>query len=92
MQSLEQNSQMSNVDFGKNAGETNWIWLNTETIQNSGNRVNTLRLLPYLSQSDSFVPGRKTQIGIQFIADPVSNATLPQAGDRLTVCGQYILT
>ena len=86
MQSLESKfPKCQMLIFGKNAGETDWIWLNTETIQNSGNRVNTLKLVPYLSQSDSFVPGRKTQIGIQFIADPVSNATLPQAGDRLTV-------
>jgi hypothetical protein len=92
MQSLESKfPKCQMLIFGKNAGETNWIWLNTETIQNSGNRVNTLKLVPYLSQSDSFVPGRKTQIGIQFIADPVSNATLPQAGDRLTVQGSVHL-
>ncbi len=92
MQSLESKfPKCQMLIFGKNAGETNWIWLNTETIQNSGNRVNTLKLVPYLSQSDSFVPGRKTQIGIQFIADPVSNATLQQAGDRLTVQGSVHL-
>jgi hypothetical protein len=92
MQSLESKFPKCQIlIFGKNAGEANWIWLNAETIQNSGNRVNTLKLVPYLSQSDSFVPGRKTQIGIQFIADPVSKATLPQTGDRLTVQGSVHL-
>jgi len=92
MQSLESKFPKCQIlIFGKNAGEANWIWLNTETIQNSGNRVNTLKLVPYLNQSDSFVPGRKTQIGIQFIADPVSKATLPQAGDRLTIQGSVHL-
>lgn len=92
MQSLESKfPKCQLLIFGKNAGETNWIWLNTETIQNSGNRVNTLKLVPYLNQSDSFAPGRKTQIGIQFIVDPVSNSTLPQAGDRLTVQGSVHL-
>jgi hypothetical protein len=86
MQSLESKfPKCQMLIFGKNAADPNWIWLNTETIQNSGNRVNTLKLVPYISQSDSFIPGRGAQIGIQFIADPVSNATLPQAGDRLTV-------
>jgi hypothetical protein len=86
MQSLESKFPKCQIlIFGKNAGGTNWIWLNTETIQNSGNRVNTLKLVPYISQSDSFIPGRGSQIGIQFIADPVSNTTLPQPGDRLTV-------
>jgi hypothetical protein len=47
--------------------------------------------VPYLSQGDAFVPGRKTQIGIQFIADPVVRATLPQVGDRLTVQGSVHL-
>jgi len=92
MQSLESKfPKCQMLIFGKNAGEANWIWLNTETIQNSGNRVNTLKLVPYLSQSDAFVPGRKTQIGIQFIADPVARATLPQVGDRLTVQGSVHL-
>jgi hypothetical protein len=77
--------------WGKNAGDANWIWLNSETIQNSGNRVNTLKLVPYISQNESFVPGRRTQIGIQFIADPAFNVTLPQAGDRLTVAGSIHL-
>jgi hypothetical protein len=86
MQSLESKfPKCQMLIFGKNAGETNWTWLNTEVIQNSGNRVNTLKLVPYISQNDSFIPGRGSQIGLQFIADPVSNATLPQAGDRLTV-------
>ena len=86
MQSLESKfPKCQMMIFGKNPENANWIWLNTEVIQNSGNRVNTLKLVPYISQSDSFVPGRGTKIGIQFIADPVSNATLPQAGDRLTV-------
>jgi hypothetical protein len=77
--------------WAKNAGDANWIWLNSETIQNSGNRVNTLKLAPYISQDESFVPGRRTQIGIQFIADPAFNVTLPQAGDRLTVAGSIHL-
>jgi hypothetical protein len=73
--------------FARASASNNWVWLNTEVIQNSGNRVNTLKLIPYLNQNDVFVPGRNTQIGIQFIADPVSNSTLPQAGDRITVQG-----
>ncbi len=73
--------------FARTSGASNWIWLNTEVIQNSGNRVNTLKLLPYLNQRDIFVPGPGTQIGIQFIADAASNSTLPQAQDRLTVQG-----
>jgi len=73
--------------FARNSPASNWIWLNTEVLQNSGNRVNTLKLIPYLSQNNIFVPGRSTQIGMQFIADPVSNSTLPQAGDRVTVQG-----
>jgi hypothetical protein len=77
--------------WAKNVGDANWIWLNSETIQNSGNRVNTLKLAPYISQDESFVPGRRTQIGIQFIADPAFNVTLPQAGDRLTVAASVHL-
>jgi hypothetical protein len=77
--------------WGKNAGDPNWIWLNSETIQNSGNRVNTLKLVPYISQNESFVPGRRTQIGIQFVADPAFNVTLPQAGDRLTLASSIHL-
>jgi hypothetical protein len=73
--------------FARSSAVSNWVWLNTEVIQNSGNRVNTLKLLPYLNQREIFIPGRGTQIGIQFIADPISNSTLPQAGDRLTVQG-----
>lgn len=71
--------------FARTSVTSNWVWLNTEVIQNSGNRVNTLKLIPYLNQNNIFLPGRRTQIGIQFIADPVSNSTLPQASDRLTV-------
>ena len=73
--------------FARTSSATDWIWLNTEVLQNSGNRVNTIKLIPYLNQANAFIPGRATQIGIQFIADPVSTATLPQAGDRLTVQG-----
>jgi hypothetical protein len=73
--------------FARNSPASNWVWLNTEVLQNSGNRVNTLKLIPYLSQNNIFVPGRSTQIGMQFIADPVSNSTLPQSGDRVTVQG-----
>ena len=92
MQSLESKFPKCQIlIYGKNAGETNWIWLNSETIQNSGNRVNTLKLLPYLSQNDSFVPGRATQIGIQFIADPAFKITLPQPGDRLTVSASVMM-
>jgi hypothetical protein len=92
MQSLESKFPKCQIlIFSKDAGEANWIWRNTETIQNSGNRVNTLKLAPYLSQSDSFAPGKKTQIGIQFIADAASGATLPQAGDRLTFAASIYL-
>lgn len=77
--------------FARTSAAGNWIWLNTEVIQNSGNRVNTLKLLPYINQSDIFIPGRATQIGIQFIADPASNSTLPQSQDRLTVQGSVRL-
>jgi len=92
MQSLESKFPKCQIlIYSKNAGETNWIWLNTETIQNSGNRVNALKLVPYISQSDSFVPGRATQIGIQFIADAVSKATLPQPGDRLTISASVMM-
>jgi hypothetical protein len=49
--------------------------------------VNTLKLLPYINQSNVFIPGPGTLIGIQFIADPVSSSTLPQSQDRLTVQG-----
>lgn len=88
MQSLESKfPKCQIVIFGKTTPASDWIWLNTETIQNSGNRVNTLKLIPYLNQNNVFVPGRGTQIGIQFIADPVSNSTLPQEGDKLTVQG-----
>lgn len=92
MQSLESKfPKCQMLIFGKNPGNNDWIWLNTETIQNSGNRVNTLKLAPYIAQSDSFIPGRGTKIGIQFVADPVSKATLPQAGDRLTVCASVAM-
>ena len=88
MQSLESKFPKCQIlIFSKNAGETNWMWRNTEVIQNSGNRVNTLKLLPYLSQDETFVPGRGTQIGIQFVIDPVTQSTLPQSVDRLTVSG-----
>lgn len=73
--------------FTRVSAASDWVWVNTEVIQNSGNRVNTLQLLPYINQKNVFISGRGTQIGIQFIADPASNSTLPQEGDRLTVQG-----
>lgn len=77
--------------FARNSSSATWVWINTEVIQNSGNVVNTLKLLPYINQSDIFIPGRGTQIGIQFIADQVTNTTLPQAQDRITVQGSVRL-
>jgi hypothetical protein len=70
--------------YGKTTPSSDWIWLNSEVIQNSGNQVNTLKLLPYINQMEDFAPGRGCAIGIQFIADSATNATLPQAGDRIT--------
>ncbi|MEG5234317.1 hypothetical protein [Microcoleus sp. AT9b-C3] len=88
MQSLESKfPKCQMLMFTRSSSAAAWVWRNTEVIQNSGNRVNTLKLLPYLNQKDVFVPGRATQIGIQFIADPASNSTLPQTGDRVTVHG-----
>lgn len=77
--------------YGKTSPASDWIWLNTEVIQNSGNQVNTLKLLPYINQMEDFAPGRGTAIGIQFIADIATGATLPQAGDRITAQGSVFL-
>ncbi|MEG4863653.1 MULTISPECIES: hypothetical protein [unclassified Microcoleus] len=77
--------------YGKTTPASEWIWLNTEVIQNSGNQVNTLKLLPYINQMEDFAPGRGCAIGIQFIADLATGATLPQAGDRITAQGSVFL-
>lgn len=77
--------------YGKTTPSDSWIWLNTEIIQNSGNQVNTLKLLPYINQMEDFAPGRGTAIGIQFIADAATGSTLPQAGDRITALGSVFL-
>ncbi|MEG4302195.1 hypothetical protein [Microcoleus sp. D3_18a_C4] len=77
--------------YGKTTPASEWIWLNTEVIQNSGNQVNTLKLLPYINQMEDFAPGRGCAIGIQFIADAATSATLPQAGDRITAQGSVFL-
>ena len=77
--------------YGKTTPSSEWIWLNTEVLQNSGNQVNTLKLLPYINQMEDFAPGRGCAIGIQFIADAATNATLPQAGDRITAQGSVFL-
>ncbi|MBE9164185.1 hypothetical protein [Tychonema sp. LEGE 06208] len=77
--------------YGKTSPSDNWIWLNTEVIQNSGNQVNTLKLLPYINQMEDFAPGRGCAIGIQFIADTATNATLPQTGDRITAQGSVFV-
>jgi len=92
MQSLESKfPKCQMLIFARNSASANWVWLNTEVIQNSGNRVNTLKLLPYINQKDIFVPGRGTQIAIQFIADAITNATLPQSQDRITFSGSIEL-
>ncbi|MEG4070930.1 hypothetical protein QUA42_26995 [Microcoleus sp. Pol11C2] len=77
--------------YGKTTPTSDWIWLNTEVIQNSGNQVNTLKLLPYITQMEDFAPGRGCAIGIQFIADAATGSTLPQAGDRITAQGTIFL-
>jgi len=77
--------------YGKTTPVSDWVWLNTEVIQNSGNQVNTLKLLPYINQMEDFAPGRGCAIGIQFIADLATGSTLPQAGDRITAQGSVFL-
>ena len=55
MQSLESKFPKCQVlIFAKTSAASNWVWLNTEVIQNSGNRVNTLKLIPYLNQNKIF--------------------------------------
>ncbi|MGB8691512.1 MAG: hypothetical protein WCD53_29905 [Microcoleus sp.] len=73
--------------YVRNSAADSWIWKNTEVIQNYGNRANTLDLIPYLSQGTLDILGKATQIGIQFIDDPVFKTTLPAAGDRLSIKG-----
>ncbi|MEG4458768.1 hypothetical protein, partial [Microcoleus sp. N9_A1] len=73
--------------FVRNSAADPWQWKNTEVIQNYGNRANTLDLIPYLSQGTLDILGKGTQIGIQFIDDPVFKTTLPAAGDRLSIKG-----
>ncbi|MEG4271050.1 MULTISPECIES: pyocin knob domain-containing protein [unclassified Microcoleus] len=77
--------------YGKTTPTSDWVWLNTEVIQNSGNQVNTLKLLPYINQMEDFAPGRGCAIGIQFIADLATGATLPQTGDRITAQGSVFV-
>lgn len=77
--------------WGKTSPSDSWVWLNTEVIQNSGNQVNTLKLLPYINQMEDFAPGRGCAIGIQFIADLATGSTLPQAGDRITAQGSVFI-
>jgi hypothetical protein len=92
MQSLESKfPKCQMLIFARNSTSANWVWLNTEVIQNSRNRVNTLKLLPYINQKDIFVPGRGTQIAIEFIADAITNATLPQSQDKITFSGSIEL-
>ncbi|MBD0310187.1 MAG: hypothetical protein ICV80_19390 [Microcoleus sp. T1-bin1] len=66
-----------------NSATEPWVWKNTEVIENYGNRANTLDLIPYLSQGTLDIFGKFTQVGIQFINDPVFKTVLPAAGDRL---------
>jgi hypothetical protein len=73
--------------YVRNSAAEQWVWKNTEVIQNYGNRANTLDLIPYLSQGTLDIFGKATQIGIQFIADPVFKTVLPAAGDRLSIKG-----
>jgi len=73
--------------YVRNSATDPWVWKNTEVIQNYGNRANTLDLIPYLSQGTLDIFGKATQVGIQFIADPVYKVTLPAAGDRLSIKG-----
>ncbi|MEG4047818.1 hypothetical protein [Microcoleus sp. Pol17_C1] len=71
--------------FVRDSASDPWVWKNTEVIQNYGNRANTLDIVPYLSQGTLDIFGKTTQIGIQFISDPVYKVTLPAAGDRLSI-------
>jgi hypothetical protein len=73
--------------YVRNSAAEPWVWKNTEVIQNYGNRANTLDLIPYLSQGTLDIFGKTTQVGIQFIADPVFKTVLPAAGDRLSIKG-----
>jgi hypothetical protein len=73
--------------YVRNSAAEPWVWKNTEVIQNYGNRANTLDLIPYLSQGTLDIFGKATQVGIQFIADPVFKTVLPAAGDRLSIKG-----
>ncbi|MEG4883007.1 hypothetical protein QUB75_19700 [Microcoleus sp. K1-B6] len=73
--------------YVRNSATDPWVWKNTEVIQNYGNRANTLDLIPYLSQGTLDIFGKATQVGIQFIDDPVFKTTLPAAGDRLSIKG-----
>jgi hypothetical protein len=73
--------------YVRNSAVESWVWKNTEVIQNYGNRANTLDLIPYLSQGTLHIFGKATQVGIQFIADPVFKTVLPAAGDRLSIKG-----
>jgi hypothetical protein len=73
--------------YVRNSATEEWVWKNTEVIQNYGNRANTLDLIPYLSQGTLDIFGKATQVGIQFISDPVFKTVLPAAGDRLSIKG-----
>lgn len=73
--------------YVRNSAAEPWVWKNTEVMQNYGNRANTLDLIPYLSQGTLDIFGKATQVGIQFIADPVFKTVLPAAGDRLSIKG-----
>jgi len=73
--------------YVRNSAAQPWVWKNTEVIQNYGNRANTLDLIPYLSQGTLDIFGKATQVGIQFISDPVFKTVLPAAGDRLSIKG-----
>ncbi|MEG4497581.1 hypothetical protein QUB05_05580 [Microcoleus sp. F10-C6] len=73
--------------YVRNSAADPWVWKNTEVIQNYGNRANTLDLIPYLSQGTLDIFGKATQVGIQFISDPVFKTTLPVVGDRLSIKG-----
>jgi hypothetical protein len=73
--------------YVRNSATDEWVWKNTEVIQNYGNRANTLDLIPYLSQGTLDIFGKATQVGIQFISDPVFKTVLPAAGDRLSIKG-----
>ncbi|MEG4032077.1 MULTISPECIES: hypothetical protein [unclassified Microcoleus] len=73
--------------FVRDSAADPWVWKNTEIIQNYGNRANTLDIVPYLSQGTLDIFGKTTQVGIQFISDPIYKITLPAVGDRLSIKG-----